>query len=162
MTIDFTTWRNSYRNSYRLKAWCYTGNSDAIGIQTLYKLFFNLRDRITHMELYPCKFHANSQAQITLHAAANFSGSKNCLPHKQKEARERPWKFAYKYQERWKKEWKLQCGTSARLPFRNIFETLSLIVTRITLLSVIKLLLICDRSLTESSFQSLRKWNRST
>lgn len=48
----------------------------------------NLNRAHDDANMYICAIPKELDAQIALHAAANFSGSKNYLPRKQKEARE--------------------------------------------------------------------------
>lgn len=141
MTVDFTTWRNSCRKFVTIKS---TAESHSIGVRSLHKLFFFfLLERSRHT-CGAISVQISCELASSSRVACHFSGSENRLPRKQKEARERPRNSAYKYQQGLKKEErKLRCGTSARLSLRNIFETLSLIVTRIILLSTIKLPLIC-------------------
>jgi len=54
-----------------IKSMCYTGKPPNRDTE-LHKLFFDLRDHIAHVAMYPCKFQANSRTQIALHAVANF------------------------------------------------------------------------------------------
>jgi len=77
---------------------------------------------------------SENPTQIALHAAANFSSSKNCLPRKQKEAREPYETLRINIRKGKKKRKKTDAARRARaLDYRSeIFPRRSLLIARVT------------------------------